>query len=245
VIKTANVQAATSSPNADESPIKWAKRLAVSMHLATFSLQKQAQLRRINAKLPSDFVKVLDEEMATYTVCRWIAYGKRLQDRAVRLALALLLRKEADIRNPRRSANGWAWPQDPVLIAGEKLFAQSPQYKQLVRVRLLAASGETPDALTFTVNWSRSWPLLRDAALSIDRDAFMKQITVAASQRRRRKPALRKPVNLKPEELAYVQALDNIKASAETLKRGVLRRKITIDQLSEILLVNQKAPSTS
>lgn len=214
-------------PQPDETPIRRAKRLAVSLKFRTFSPKTQEHLRRVNTKLPPELVKVLDEEAATYKTCRWVAYGKRLQDRAVRLALALLMRREADIRNPRRTLNGWAWAKEPVLAASEKLWVQTPQCKQLVRLKLLAAPGETPDTMTFAAGWARAWPILRDMVLSLDRTQFSKQVDqLVASRRRRPPPTKRKTVKLDADELAAVEALD-------TLKRIVLRGgKIRLDDLT-------------
>ena len=108
-------------------------------------------------------VEILDQEEVPFRVCRWVAWGKWLQDRAVRLAVAFALRQEADLRKPGRSTTGWSWPTDQLLGSAEKVFRGLPQYARLVEAGILAPRGKVPDDVAMLTN---AWPTVSGAPSS-------------------------------------------------------------------------------
>lgn len=219
----------------DLSPLARAKKLRFSLELQTYATSTRRYIARIAdaTVYPPQLAKMLDADYAPFAVLRWVADGKYLQDRAIRFALALLMRREAPVDNPRRATMGWVWPKDKLFRTAEKLFWQSPQCDRLVRVSVL--SREIPDGKhLFNALWDQTWATIQREFATIDRDAFMRQVQAVIAQRKRRR--VRKRMKLGAPELAYVQALD-------TIKRGIVRGDITLEEAHAHTIATP--PSTS
>lgn len=213
-----------------ESPLRRARRLRLSIEFATLSPITQHHLRRVAdaTKLTPPIADILDLERAPFLVCRWVAEGRWLQDRVVRLALALLLRQEVRADRPGRAVSCWAWARDGLYCTAERIFWQSPQAQRLVKCGLLVDKGSVPTqgGPLFTVHWPQSWAAVQREFSGIDRGKFLDQVRAVVAQRKRRR--VRKQPKLNDRERAYVQAL-------EVIKRGVLRRDITLDDAAAAL----------
>jgi hypothetical protein len=191
------------------------------------SRKTKESLRRIVTKLSTPIVAVLDREDAPLRVCRWVAWGKWAHNRTMRLALALFLRRPVNPLKPAHATSEWGWGEDVERGAAERVFRTTSPYVRLVKAGALVEHGAIPthDQLRVSImGWDNVWPLILREVSSLDRDAFMRQIKnhIAASPRYRR--CKKRKVKLRDAELAYLDALD-------TLKRGVLRGDITINDL--------------
>ena len=171
-------------------------------------------------------VEILDQEEVPFRVCRWVAWGKWLQDRAVRLAVAFALRQEADLRKPGRSTTGWSWPTDQLLGSAEKVFRGLPQYARLVEAGILAPRGKVPDNVAMLTNaWPTVWGSIQREIATLDRRAFRDQAQQLAANRKQRRA--RRRVKLRPHEIAYADAFN-------TLSRGLLRADLTLGEAAEL-----------
>jgi hypothetical protein len=215
-----------------ESAIQRVLRLRYSPQMASFSDRTRDHFTRIANPgiLHTQFREVLDREGVPYRICRWVAWGEWFQDRAVRLGLALLLRREADLRNPGRSVDGWTWAKDHVLAAAERIFWASPTCAALVSERVLSPRGETPDKATFVTGWSRAWPALCEALRHVDADALRAEAERVTATRLRTRRRRAKRVKLSPADAAVVDSIRTILRSA---LRGNLTGDMTLGELLE------------
>ena len=207
-----------------ESPIRRILRLRRSPQFSALSERTRDHFVRIAnpTVLHASIIDVLDHEYVPQHVCKWIAWARRHQDRAVRLGLALLMRCEANLCRPGKSVDGWAWPRDSELAVAERIFWTGPVCARLVRTRLIAPPDVIPDPVTFTLGWEKGWSALREALADIDAEAFrvdVKRVAAAQLKKRRRK---RKRVRLSATGAAMVDAL-------RTLEKGVITGELTGD----------------
>ncbi len=215
-----------SSPTLDgpgESPFARARRLSSSLELRSFSVSTQKHIARVaKTPYPPQLAELLDRDHAPFKVCRWVAETRWVQDRVLRFAIVLLLRREARLDNPGRTATGWAWPKDHLFKAAERIFWTTPQVARLVKAGVVVERGEIPESggLRFTTLWDQTWGTIEREFATIDRAAFLATVQAVVKQRKRRR--MRKRLKLGEHELAYVSALD-------TIKRGMLRGDITLE----------------
>ncbi len=227
----------------DESPLKRYRKLATSVDFFGLSDPMKQHVRTIaNAtRLPREIAEILDREFAPLFVCRWVARGAYLQDRVLRLALVLMMRKEARSDKPAHSISGWAWAPDRYYTTAERKFWQTPQATRLIKADVLASPGTVPrdGGPKFTTLWAQTWAIFEREFATIDCDAFMREVHVAVSQRKRRR--VRKHRKLTAEQRAYISQLDAIQRGVAVIKRGVLRGDITVDEALAIHRQQQEA----
>src|SRR5450631_1692455 len=100
-----------------ESPLTLARRIRAtlpSQRGPRFGHRRDttaAYMRMTKALLP-DIVRQLEDATAPMHVVRWVAWGRRLPERILRVTLAVYLRRAADPRHPSRSATGLRWLKD-------------------------------------------------------------------------------------------------------------------------------------
>jgi len=210
--------------NYEETPIQRAQRLYKS---AGVSRSKKSNLRRTCTKLSqTQLVQILDREETPMRVIFWIAWGKWLQDRVLRLALAMWLRRRANPNAPAKSRTEWAWSESRELTAAERLFRKTPQHVRLVQMGILLEPKKIPtpeQQQVITMNWDRCWSAIWQSVSSLDRLSFTKQIEkkLAVTPKCHRTRA--RKMKLSEEECAYLDALD-------TIRQGVLRGRITLEE---------------
>ena len=211
-----------------------ARALRFSVDFAKLSKSEQRHVFRVSdtTRITAQMEAVLTEEGATWSVCRWVAYGKKLQDRTVRLGIALLLRREANPRAPAHSdpESGWAWPSDPVLGVGERRFYKSPEFARLVRVGVLEDRsalnrGGVAGRGVVAHGWDRVWQSLQHTLESLDRDTFQAEVRAEAATRTKRRAKRR--ARLGPRER---EVLGHLAA----LKKLVVRGELTVGDLEDI-----------
>ena len=118
-------------------------------------------------------VDQLEEADAPFHIYRWVAFGKTLPDRIVRLALALHFRRPVDPRKPGPSATDHNWLKDAKQNVAEKLFYESVPgstlrewiSKHLFQMR---GSGGSMDP--------GFWREVQQRVCSIDRMSFLEQV---------------------------------------------------------------------
>lgn len=234
--RTTGRAAQVSAEDEGESHFQRAVRLRRSPDaFAKLSKPKRDHIiRMVNPNiLPVQITTVLDAENAPFAVCRWVAWGRRLQDRLVRLEVVLFLKREARLDCPGTSVDGWAWPKDTVMTTGEELFYASKGCKRLVDAGVLAARNEIPRD-----GWFNAWNQVRDAVRTVlssfDKRLFFEQACSQAKQKHRR--SVRKRYRPSPREAAYLEAL-------QTIKQGVLRGDIRLGEADELVVENESRKS--
>jgi hypothetical protein len=210
----------------DESPVMRARRLRFSFAAAGVSDNSREHIRRVADQLPLPLVEILDREQAPFCVCRHIAWAGWVQDRFVRLALALHLRREVNESAPSHSASGWAWLKDREASAAERVWRSSAAYARLVQRGVLAEHGKTPSfeqIRFFGTPGSPAWETIWGEVSSLDRTSFMLAVDrLVAARKRRRPPRRRKP--LSADQVAILDAL-------KVLGRAVVDGRLTADAL--------------
>lgn len=214
-----------------ETPIRRAQRLARSPQLAALPRTTRVQILHVAspAVLVPPVVDLLDREGATFKVCRWVSQGRWVQDRVLRLALAIYLRREAEPCAPGPpSASGWVWPKDAALSAAEKVFRRTPQHARLVARGTCVAPGQVPafgKAAEVGLRWAEHWGALQRELGSLDRAAFLAEVA-AVERGRKRRTQRKRPRPLAPEQAALVDAI-------KTLHRAAVRGDLTLGDLTE------------
>ena len=209
------------------SPILLARN---KLHHAGLSKTTRLQLKRIYTAIPETFVEILDQEDVSYRMCRWIAWGCRLQDRAIRLGLVILLRNKATAttRGPR-SVQGWYWPKDTIMSTFERVFLKSPQYKHLIKMRIVAETPVAGTLFTLTETWQPTWRSILAVMRTLDKDKLLTEIRLSmprASKRRSRKQTT--PVQLSYKARRILDAL-------KVVRVGIMKGHISPDLVDEIL----------
>lgn len=213
----------------DETPVQRAKRILLSPSAAGLSPVMREHFRRITTKLSPEMVRVTEELELNFRLVRWVAYGRWLQDRMIRLGIVQWLRFEPPPkRRGPKSASGWAWPREHMLTIVEKLVRQKPEYTTLARAGF-RVDGSTPsplDTAAISSSWQRSWDAVQLLFMRLDKAAVMREADALAKNRVMRR--MRKRRKLKPEEVAYLDALN-------TLRQGLLRGAITLQDLQDTM----------
>lgn len=135
--------------------------------------------------------EILEREDAPASIWRWVAYGKFLGDRYVRLALALSLRRPAKPQAAFAQApTGWAYPRDVQLGVAESLFLRSPARAKLTATRILPAPGKPPSpehTARFGMQWQTAWEAIETAVQSLDLEAFLGEVNRLVALKPKRK----------------------------------------------------------
>jgi hypothetical protein len=214
-----------------ESPLRRARRLRLSPGFALLSKSMRSHLVRLcdPSRLPGPVIEILDQDFAPLFVCRWVGAARWLQDRVVRLALALLMRQESQMKG------GWAWAHDRHYATAEVLFWKAPQARRLVKAGVLTEPGRVPaqGGQKFNAMWAQTWEIIQREFATIDRDTFMRDIKAVLALKKRRR-VLRKPPRLDEGQRIIVDALD-------TLKRAAMRGEFTLDEASIAMHKSQLA----
>jgi hypothetical protein len=223
---------AGSPPNEGaETPIRRAQRLARSPQIATMPRTTRVQMMRVASPtvLISPVVELLDREAASLKVCKWVSGGRWVQDRVLRLALAVYLRREAEPCAPGPpSASGWVWPKNAAMSAAEKVFRRSPQHARLVAQGVCLAPGQIAafgKAIEVGQRWDAHWGALQRELASLDRAAFLAEVR-AVERARKRRTRRRRPRPLAPAQAALADAV-------KTILRAVVRGNLTAGALAE------------
>ena len=210
-----------------ETPIARAKRLWQTGRLSGLSQKSQYSIHRICSKLPKPMFDILDQEGSALRVCRWVAWGKWLPDRTLRLALTLYLRHEVDLRRPGQSSTGWSWAKDRPATAAERVFRKSQVCERLVAAGVLAPRNKTPTAeeqVAYLGSWDLRWAALQRELATMDRDAFLREVTTATAPKGKRKRRRKRPLTQK--ELLFVDSLS-------MMRRAVIDGSVTLEDLAD------------
>jgi hypothetical protein len=196
-----------------QSPIKHYKALRFDPAYAELTKNMQLHVRRIaDVKvLTPRITEVLDEERAPFKVIRWVAWGRWLEDRMVRLALALFVRREVNPEAPSHAdpESGWAWATDSEHGVAEKMWFASPARARLVKARLLTERGKLPNTDVTHMHWDRMWNALQGELEAMDRRDFQAQVRAVDRARSNKRRVRRVPIG--PETEKTLAALEHIK----------------------------------
>ena len=138
-----------------------------------FSSGRQIAYTRICQFLP-DMVEQLEDAEAPEHVYKWVAFGKTLPDRIVRLALALYLRKPINPKKPGQSLSGLTWLFGASQSVAEKIFYETVQgstLREWIRnhmFQLRGAGGRMDPAF---------WREVNDRVRATDVTSFLQQVS--------------------------------------------------------------------
>jgi hypothetical protein len=192
--------------------------------------------------------EILCAEEAPERIWKWVAYGKFLGDRYVRLALALHLRRPAKpSADPNMSPTGWAYPKDVQLGVAETLFTRSPARAKLTSTHILPVPGKPPSpeqAARFGTQWRTAWEAIEAAVQSLDREVFLVEVDRLVALKPKRK-APQKAGKPKPRP----RALTSDQAAAMAVFRmmitsGTLPLDVAMAEMSDKVVKDEVAQAT-
>jgi hypothetical protein len=162
------------------------KALRMGTGSREYSKKSVYNYRRMLLLLP-EIASILTIEEAPMRIWRWVAWGKIHEGHAVRLALAMHLRREA-------RDGGWAWPEAAPLGEAERVWTESGQHARLLREGLLTVDVRTPSKTLVShytgSDWDRTWSKIQDAVAETPHDTFWQTIDRRLLKRPQRAPPI-------------------------------------------------------